>query len=73
MALPRFLAQLIDADQTGAHRVEGGLGPAVHTELDQDARDVALDCRLADGEAGRYLLVGLAPRQQLQDLGLALG
>jgi hypothetical protein len=50
-----------------------GLDPALHPELAQQPGDVGLDGRLAEEELAAHRRVGHAPREEPQDLGLALG
>src|SRR5215213_5383968 len=71
--LPRLLAELLEAHQPGPDGVERRLCAALDTELSQDGRDVGLDRLLFDKELAGYLLVGLAERQEPQDLALTLG
>ena len=53
-------------------RPDGCLRAVLHLDLAQDRLDVDLHRRFGDVELPRDELVRLAPRQTLQDLGLAV-
>src|ERR1700729_1481219 len=68
-----LVLRLAEPDQTGLIGENHSLNAVTKPELAEQARDVRLDCRLADDELGCDLRVRKTAGEQPQHLGLARG